>query len=82
MSDPTSRILSLPAATTPVAIDALTRLALLDLARLRASLLARTDDPSVKARVVAQLDHAVAGVRAAVEAKSETAAEEDGPDAG
>lgn len=74
-----STILSLPAATTPVAVDALTRLALLDLARLRASLLARTDDPSVRARVVAQLDHAVAGVRAAVEAR---AAEEGAPDAG
>ncbi len=56
------------AVTTPSAVEALTRLALGDLDSLRASLLARAADPSTRARVIAQLDHAVAGVRAAVAA--------------
>jgi hypothetical protein len=68
--------MSVPVAASP-AIEHLARLTLGDIESLRASALARAADPSTRARILAQLDHAVAGVRATVAAL----AQEEAPDA-
>jgi len=65
------------AATTSPAAELVVHMALVAIECARASLLARATDPSTRARIVAQLDHAGAGVRAALTALRQ----EEAPDA-